>query len=130
MCGALVGRRIAQMETLDIWTPADALAFRCSLEEVGSLRAPDPVPVLAGRADADLARTYAPRALRALARIMEGSDGRAGVEAAREILSRAYGPALTSANAPTSAGAVPLDPWIDPEARLAYKITPDNGLLS
>jgi hypothetical protein len=120
------------METLDIWTPADALAFRCTLEEVGSLRASDAAPVLAGRADADLARGYAPRALRALARIMEASDGRAAVDAAREILSRAYGPALASASAPTSAGTMPLDPWIDPNSRLNYAkdSSHDNSPLS
>lgn len=81
------------METLDYWTPADALAFRCTVAEVGTLKPPIAQLGNTGlRDDVAEARRYAPRALRALARIMEESNGRAAVEAARELLSRAYGP--------------------------------------
>lgn len=116
------------MDILDYWTPEDALAFRCTIAQVGTLKpavsdsSPD-----SPRADVDLARAYAPRAMRALARIMENGDNRAAVEAAREILLRAYGPALPQVPAP--APVAPVDtppptpdhpPWLTAQ-RHAYK---------
>ncbi len=127
---------VAIMETLDYWTPADALAFRCSVAEVGTLRPEcaalplDAAPMDAAlRPDVADARRYAPRAMRALVRIMESDAPAAALGAAREILARAYGPAAAPA-APPAAPAAPADAapadaapaldWLSAQ-RLAYK---------
>lgn len=101
------------METLDFWTPADALAFRCPPEAVGQLRPQTTVaPVVSGeRPDVTEARLYAARAMRALARLAEG-EGRTALEAARTILDRAYGPALAPL---PPAAQQPSDPAPQPE---------------
>jgi hypothetical protein len=124
-----------RMDTLDYWTPADALAFRCSVQAVGTLKpaatdAPLGNPEL--REDVAEARRYAPRAFRALVRIMEAGDTRAALEAARELLSRAYGPALAPvptppAAQPASDPAPPEPEWLTPE-RLAYQHQPGQCL--
>lgn len=115
------------MDTLEYWTPADALAFRCPPEMVGQLRPREPPPVVLGeRPDQTAARLYADRAMRALARLAEG-DGRTALEAARTILDRAYGPALAP---PPAAGAPalpePEEPWPDwlKAQRLAHAYMP------
>jgi hypothetical protein len=117
------------METLDYWTPADALAFRCPPDKVGQLRpAPDAVALAGERPDQTAARLYADRAMRNLARLSEG-EGKVALEAARTILERAYGPALGPApqavNTPEPQGADPraLPPptWLDTEGRHSYK---------
>ena len=121
------------MDILDFWTPADALAFRCSVSEVGTLKAADVSrETQLGndglRDDVREARLYAPRALRALARIMEEDSPRAAVEAAKEILRRAYGDPVQPAPAPLPSPAKPatLAPelahpdWLDRQ-RLAYR---------
>ena len=120
------------MDTLDYWTPQDALSFRCSPEEVGTLRPAAPLPVIAGeRPDITSARLYADRAMRALARLAEG-EGKVALEAARTILDRAYGPALPQVPErpalPQDAGdprALPAPSWYDPEARHQYKALDD-----
>ena len=103
------------------WTPEDALALRCSVEQVGCLRA---LPLREKkvtsdpdlRADVDAARRIAPWALLHLARLATG-EGRAAVEACRLILDRAYGPP-----APAAMGvqAPALPDFIDKAQRLTY----------
>jgi hypothetical protein len=113
------------METLDYWTPQDALAFRCTVAQVGTLKPLQDAQGIGAdglRTDVALARSYAPRALRALVRVMETEGGYAAVQAAREILLRAYGPPQTGLSAP---GALPVPDWIGNE-RLAYRNAP-NG---
>jgi len=118
-------RILAPVDTLDYWTPADALAFRCSVEQVGTLK---PAPELPSGESGihDLARAYAPRALRALARIAEEADTRAAVEAARTLLQLAYPSAFQPPSAPPPKSGTPDVPdlpapsWYDPE-RLAYR---------
>jgi hypothetical protein len=126
------------MDTLEYWTPADALALRCSVAQVGTLkpaegsRNSETLPDL--RDDVREARLHAPRAFRALVRIMEGDSPRAALEAAREILTRAYGPALLPAPAPaTTTQAIPdvpaqvSDEWLT-EQRLSYQTLPTQCL--
>ena len=119
------------MEILDFWTPADALAFRCGVAEVGTLKAAnvsrETQPGNDGlRDDVREARLYAPRALRALARIMEEDSPRAAVEAAKEILRRAYGDPVQPAPAPLPSPAQPATladthpDWLAAQ-RLAYR---------
>lgn len=124
------------METLDYWTPADALAFRCSVGQVGTLKPAAPsTPCDAGsadlREDVAEARRYAPRALRALVRIMEAGESRAALEAARELLTRAYGPPLAQAPErpplPGPQEAEPSPEWLDGQ-RLAYQNRPGQCL--
>lgn len=126
------------MDTLDYWTPADALAFRCSVEQVGTLRplSTEPVAQVSTlRPDVAEARLYAQRAMRALARIMESGESRASLEAAREILLRAYGPALQpepppSAPPPTDQPdprVLPAPDWLDMNSRLGYGAQLDNA---
>jgi hypothetical protein len=101
-----------------IWTLEDALQGRCSVPEVGCVRleAQEATPAPPGaRQDRVLALAYAPRALRALARVMEASDGRAAVEAAKELLARAYGP--PQAQEP---GAVPRETLPEPQEVQAW----------
>lgn len=120
------------MDTLDYWTPADALAFRCSVEEVGTLRPREPLPVIAGeRPDVTEARLYAVRAMRALARLAEG-EGRTALEAAKAILDRAYGPALLPAPPPPEAPLPqPEEPWPPyiTQQRHAYKMHADDARI-
>jgi hypothetical protein len=113
--------------TLDYWTPADALAFRCSVAEVGTLKPADVSRETQPgnlREDVAEARLYAGRAFRALVRVMEGDSPRAALEAAKEILLRAYGPALAPAPLPAPGAApegVPPHPeWLEAQ-RLAYR---------
>jgi hypothetical protein len=125
------------METLDFWTPADALAFRCSVSEVGTLKAADVSrETQAGNAaraadglrdDVREARLYAGRAFRALVRVMEGDAPRPALEAAKEILRRAYGDPLQPAPAPVpvaqpaqAAPGLAHPDWLDRQ-RLAYR---------
>ncbi len=115
------------METLDYWTPADALAFRCGVADVGTLKPADvsreTQPGNAARADVAEALLYAPRAFRALVRIMESGESRAALEAAREILQRAYGPALAPLPSPAQPAALPEaahPEWLAAQ-RLAYR---------
>jgi len=119
-------------DTLDYFTPDDALAFRCSVSQVGTLKPADVSretqpgndarPDM--RDDVREALLYAPRAFRALVRIMEAGESRAALEAAKEILSRAYGPpmqpALPAAPARTMPDAQPHPDWLDRQ-RLAYR---------
>jgi hypothetical protein len=108
------------MDTLDYWTPADALAFRCSVEQVGTLKPAEVLP--SGESGiSDLARAYAPRALRALARVAEEGSGRPAVEAARLLLALAYPAPLPSpAASPAASPDLPAPAWLDP-SRLAYQ---------
>lgn len=123
------------METLDYWMPADALAFRCSVEQVGTLKPSDAQPVNPDsnlRPDVAEARLHAPRAMRALVRIMESGETRAALEAAREILSRAYGAALQPLPPPPpppdpGAPPPPEPEWLSPE-RLKYQHQPGQCL--
>jgi hypothetical protein len=122
------------METLDFWTPADALAFRCSVSEVGTLKAADVSrETQAGNAaraadglrdDVREARLYAGRAFRALVRVMEGDAPRPALEAAKEILRRAYGepvqPAPAALPAAQAAPELAHPDWLDRQ-RLAYR---------
>ena len=119
------------METLDFWTPADALAFRCSVSEVGTLKAADAALDAQShddglRADVREARLYAPRAMRALVRLMEGDSERVALGAACEILRRAYGEPVQPAPAPVPAQPAQAAPelahpdWLDAQ-RLAYR---------
>jgi hypothetical protein len=130
LCGR-VGFTLCAMETLDYWTPADALAFRCSVSDVGTLKPADvsreTQPGNAAdrlRADVAEARLYAPRAMRALARLMEGDNERVALGAAKEILLRAYGAPLQPVPAPLP--AAPATPeaahpeWLAAQ-RLAYR---------
>ena len=114
------------MDTLDYWTPADALAFRCSVEQVGTLK-PAPVSGAPGQDLSDLARAYAPRALRALARIAESSDSRAGVDAARLLLELAYPPAPAAPSAPAPLDEPPAPDYLTGQ-RLAYQNQPRQCL--
>lgn len=124
----VVGGTLRRMETLDYWTPADALAFRCSVEQVGTLKPREVAqPGNPGlRDDVAEARLYAPRALRALARVMEEGTGRAAVEAAREVLARAYGAPLQPLP-PAPPPALPQSEewpeWLTAQ-RLAHAYTP------
>jgi hypothetical protein len=74
-----------------IWLPDDALAGRCSVEEVGTLREGNESLTLAdgSLSPAALARRLAPIALMHLARLAQG-EGRPAVEACRELLTWAY----------------------------------------
>jgi len=109
-----------------VWLPEDALALRCSVEEVGTLR-PD-VDVLErlgpGREDQQLARRYAPLAVAHLARLAAG-EGRSAVAACLALLERAYGPpaAAEGENAHASAGNSPAMPsWLtEQRLRDAYQ---------
>ena len=120
------------MDTLDYWQPADALAFRCTPEEVGHLK-PGPgaaVPVPQGASDLQrMALAYAPRAMRALARIAEG-EGRAAVLAAQAILAYAYpAPAPGMPSPPKDVGALAPPPWLEEDKRLSYAAgVNDRGL--
>jgi hypothetical protein len=126
------GDRMRAMDTLDFWAPADALAFRCSVAEVGTLKpanvSRETQPGNDGlRADVAEALLHAPRAFRALVRIMEGDSPRAALEAAKEILRRAYGDPVQPVPAPLSPaqpaqGAPELahPDWLDRQ-RLAYR---------
>ncbi len=114
------------MDTLDYWTPADALAFRCSVEQVGTLK-PAQVSGEPGQALSDLARAYAPRALRALARIAESSDSRAGVDAARLLLELAYPPAPQAAPLPEPQEPEPAPDYLTGQ-RLSYQNPPGQCL--
>lgn len=111
------------METLDYWSPADCLASRCSVAEVGTLRPQEPqrAPQMAlgGREDVRLAREHVPRAIRALVRVMEGDNPRAALDAAKELLSRAYGPALPQTGETALPGMAQPD-WLTSQ-RHAYK---------
>lgn len=108
------------------WTSDDAIAGRCSVAAVGFPRPVevlDVLPLLPGtREDAALAQRYAPRAMAALARLMEG-EGRAAVEAAREVLARAYGPPVAPVSnlPPANPGALPAPEWLEPNRRLNYQ---------
>jgi hypothetical protein len=73
--------------------PRDALNGECSVAQVGTLKPLRTFTEGGARWDVAEARSYAPRAMRALLRIAEAGEGRAAVEAAREILTRAFGPA-------------------------------------
>lgn len=125
-----VGATLSAMSqtTLDYFTPEDALAFRCSVAQVGTLKPADvsreTQPGNDVRPDVTEARLHVPRAFRALVRIMEGDNQRAALEAAREILTRAYGPpmqpALPAAPARTMPDAQPHPDWLDRQ-RLAYR---------
>lgn len=108
------------MDTLDYWTPADALAFRCTVAQVGTLK---PAAELPGQESGiqDLARAYAPRALRALARIAEDSDTRAGVDAAALLLAYAYPGALTPPKPELSTPET-----LPPESSMPEWLTPDR----
>jgi len=100
-----------------LWLPEDALARRCRVEDVGTLRAALPgIDAPPGtRVDQAGAQQLAPLALLHLARLAAG-DGRAAVEACRELLARAYGPPAASAP-PDGGGEWPE--WMGP-ARLGY----------
>lgn len=122
------------MDTLEYWTPADALALRCSVAQVGTLKPAESRAPSDLREDVAEARLHAPRAFRALVRIMEGDSPRAALEAAREILTRAYGPALLPAPAPANTTqAIPelpaqvSDEWLT-EQRLSYQTLPTQCL--
>lgn len=95
----------------DLWTMEDALALRCPMSYVGCVKA-------VSDATADdvqaLARSYAPRMLRNLARIAEGG-GLAAVRAAQAILQLA-----ATAPAPGAGGLPAPPPWLDEQARLSY----------
>lgn len=115
------------MDTLDYWTPEDALSFRCAVADVGTLK-----PSEVCESDLrTLALAYAPRAMRNLARISEG-DGKPALEAARLILAYAYPappPALPSvADAPPDSGALPPPPWLDQSSRLNYQSLDSSGI--
>ena len=148
-CGEHAGRILAGqarwgyaapiMDTLDFWTPDDALAFRCSVAEVGTLKSADAAAEHAAdglRADVREARLYAPRAMRALVRIMEGERAAPALQAACEILRRAYGDPEQPAPLPKPAAPAPhpYEPhpdWLDRQ-RLAYRAgeydSPDSQL--
>jgi hypothetical protein len=133
LCGR-VGFILRAMETLDFWTPADALAFRCSVSEVGTLKAADVsretqpgnyAHAADGlRDDVREARLYAGRAFRALVRVMEGDAPRPALEAAKEILRRAYGepvqPAPAALPAAEAAPEAAHPEWLAAQ-RLAYR---------
>jgi len=132
LVSACVGSENPAMDTLDYWTPADALALRCPVAAVGTLRpaAPRGESPAGIREDVDLARAHAPRALRALVRIMEAGESRASLEAAKELLLRAYGPALDQtppAPAPVAPvdgadpRALPAPPWLETDKRHNYQ---------
>lgn len=122
------------MDTLDYWTPADALAFRCSVEQVGTLRPiAHPVnPDSSVRADQAEARLHAPRAMRALVRIMESGETRAALEAAKEVLARAYGaplePPPPAPPAPTLPQPEEWPDWLKAQ-RLQHAYTPNDRSL-
>ena len=107
------------MDSPIIWTIEDALARRCSVDMVGCVRpevelsAVTPLP--GERADVAAAKRLAPYALMQLARLASG-DGRAAVEACKELLHRAYGP---PAAAQLPDGAEPWPEWMTAR-RLAY----------
>lgn len=118
LCGAptLDGPKSPPMA--HIWHPEDALAGRCTVDDVGYARPLAPLEILEAegipadlREDARLARRYAARAIQALARLAEG-DSRAAVDAAREILARAYGPPITATTATPAEGAPGLPEWL------------------
>lgn len=118
------------MDTLDYWTPADALAFRCTVAQVGTLK---PAAELPGQESGiqDLARAYAPRALRALARIAEDSDTRAGVDAAALLLAYAYPGALTppkpEPSMPEPSTPEPSMPeWLTPDRLMYQALKPEQ----
>ena len=113
-----------------VWLPEDALAFRCTVEEVGTLRkgAREGHVEPPGDANADestlrgdqaLARRLAPLALLHLSRLAAG-EGRAAVEACRELLDRAYGPPVVSGGNGSDLPSTPLDPWLA-SSRLTYQ---------
>jgi hypothetical protein len=109
-----------------VWMPDDALARRCSVEQVGTLRVVDldNSEVTSDlRPDQAMAQRLAGFALMHLARLASG-EGRAAVQAACEILSRAYGPAQAPLGVPAQAPAMPE--WVDMHKRLAYV---ENGGL-
>jgi hypothetical protein len=116
-----------------VWLPADALAFRCTVDEVGTLRKHPSVapPEGAGdaqsqsqgvRLDVEAARRLAPHALLHLARLATG-EGRSAVDACKELLLRAYGPAQASPSDETT--STPLDPWLA-RSRLSYHADNDE----
>jgi len=94
-----------------IWLPDDALAGRCSVDEVGTLRegnesllSPD-----GSLSPAALARRLAPIALMHLARLAQG-EGRPAVEACRELLLWAYvSPSAIQGSTSTPAVPPPRD---------------------
>lgn len=118
------------MDTLDYWTPEDALALRCEVAAVGTLRpAGAPVSVAGEREDVTLARAHAPRAIRALVRIMESDAPRAALEAAKELLMRAYGPAYVAPAPAAPAPALPQpEEW--PEWLTQQRLADAYGLNS
>lgn len=90
-----------------VWSPADALAFRCPVDSVGFVAphdvmdpAPPPLP---------LGEEVQRRAVFALLRMAEQCDGRVSLEAARELL-RLY---------PIAAPASGLPDWVRPGVRYA-----------
>jgi|KBSMisStandDraft_5_1062788.scaffolds.fasta_scaffold00198_36 hypothetical protein len=106
-----------------VWLPEDALALRCSVEEVGTLR-PD-VDVLerlqTGREDQQLARRYAPLAVAHLARLAAG-EGRSAVSACLAILDRAYGPSAAFEPPPERPASPAMPPWLtEQRLRDAYQ---------
>jgi len=114
------------MDTLTYWDLADSLAFRCRPEDVGTLRPAEATQVPEGATERQrLALALAPRAMRALGRLMDG-EGRTALEAARLVLAYAYPeppeppPSPAPASVPPDTGALPPPPWLDPE-RLSYQ---------
>lgn len=110
---------LARVFTLD-----DALAKRCELSQVGHLREANESEVLDALDPSDirtLALRYAPRAVANLARLAEG-EGRSALEAARLLLSYAYGPpALPAPPAAPTPDELPFPAWAQrpaPGARL------------
>jgi hypothetical protein len=104
----------------DVWTLADAAAFRCSLEQVGCVRPVDVSPLTGDIREQ--ASAYAPRMLRELARLA-GGEGMTAVRAAMAVLQLASTPAPA---APPGTGAQPLPDWVDEGQRLRYQ--DGNGL--
>ena len=109
------------MDSPIIWTIEDALARRCSVDMVGCVRpeielsAVTPLP--GERPDVAAAKRLAPYALMQLARLASG-DGRAAVEACKELLHRAYG-APAAAQLPVEGQTWPE--WMTAQ-RLAYAV--------
>jgi len=96
-----------------IWLPEDALALRCSVEEVGTLRPGAEVleRLQTGREDQQLARRYAPLAMAHLARLA-AADGRSAVSACIAILDRAYGPSMAYQRDPERSSAPAMPDWL------------------
>ena len=102
-----------------VWLPEDAYAGRCSVAEVGHAR---PLQPLGAPQDVQaMARALAPHVLASLA-LLARSGGYGAVEAAKLVLTYAYGPPGVPRETPQSEAPAEAPPegWRPAGGRLSY----------